>query len=223
MPKPRAKGGGRKPAGDRAGVSHATRPELSSRNPVHVTLTTVPEVGFLRKRKVLKAVQRASVCSGAWSAAREVFRICHVSLQGNHIHLLVEAENKKALSRGMQGFMISCAKRINRLLAGADGQPRRGRVFADRYHSHILTSPREVRRALSYVLNNWRHHGFHRGTSGLRLDPYATGYAFNGWSDAPPRERYGERDLLLVWHPRTWLLATGWKRHGLVPTWEVPG
>ena len=60
----------------------------------------------------------------------------------------------------------------------------------------------------------------HRST---RLDPYATGYAFNGWRDAPPPERPGQRDLFLVWFPRTWLLRAGWQRHGLIPTWEVPG
>ena len=213
MPKPRRPGGGRKPAGDRAGVSHATRPELSSKHPVHVTLKVVRDVGFLRKPKLLRALQRASDCSGAWSRAARIFRICHVSIQGDHIHLLVEADDKKALSRGMQGFLISAAKRINKLLG------RSGKVFADRYHARILTSPLEVRRALAYLLNNWRHHGFDRGD---RLDPYATGYAFNGWSD-PRLERYGDRRLFLLWHPKTWLLSTGWRRHGLIPTWEVPG
>ena len=217
MPRARAKGGGRKPSGDRAGVPHTPRPELSSKNPVHVTLTTVPEVGFLRKRKLLRTVQRAADCSAAWSRARERFRICHVSVQGNHIHLLVEADNKQALSRGMQGFTISCAKRINKLLN------RSGRVFADRYHSRILTSPREVHRALSYVLNNWRHHGFDRHLRATKLDPYATGYAFPGWSDPPSLLRPGEQDLFLLWFPKTWLLSTGWKRHGPISPWAVPG
>jgi REP element-mobilizing transposase RayT len=217
MPRTRAKGGGRKPAGDRAGVPHIKRPELSSRHPVHVTLKTVPAVGYLRKAKLMRALRRAAVCSIAWSRARGIFRICHISVQGNHIHLIVEAECKQALSRGMQGFMISSAKRINALLG------RSGRVYADRYHAHILTNPRHVRSALAYVLNNWRHHGLDRLAPGALIDPCATGYAFNGWSEDVPLERIGERELFWLWYPKTWLLAMGWKQHGLISAWEVPG
>ena len=130
--------------------------------------------------------------------------------------MLAEAENKKALSRGIQGFMVSAAKRINTLLQ------RRGKVWADRYHARILTSPLEVRRALAYVLQNWRHHGFDRHTR-ARLDTYATGYAFHGWSDGPLVVRYDDVERFAVWLPRTWLLSTGWKQHGLVSTSEVPG
>src|SRR5688572_22831134 len=214
MPRRRARGGGRKPAGDRPGVPHTTRPELSSKNPVHVTLKTVPEVGYLRKPKLMRALRRAAVCSISWSRARRIFRICHVSVQGNQIHLIVEAADKRALSRGMQGFMISSAKRINALLG------RSGKVYADRYHARILTSPRQVRSALAYVLNNWRHNGLDRHAAGALIDPCATGYAFNGWSEDVPLERIGERELFWLWYPRTWLLSKGWKKHGLISTWE---
>ena len=217
MPRTRGKGGGRKPAGARPGVPHTKRPELSSRHPVHVTLKTVPEVGYLRKPKLMRALRRAAVCSIAWSRARGIFRICHISVQGNHIHLIVEAENKQALSRGMQGFTISSAKRINALLG------RSGHVYADRYHARILTNPRHVRSALAYVLNNWRHHGLDRLAPRALIDPCATGYAFNGWSEDVPLERIGERELFWLWYPKTWLLAKGWKHHGLISAWEVPG
>lgn len=216
MPKRRAKGAGRKPSGDRAGVSHAPRPELSSKHPVHVTLKTRPEVGFLRTPPVRHAVRRAVDCSLVWSRAREEFRICHLSIQGEHIHMIAEADDKQALSRGVQGFTISCARRINQVLG------RTGKVFADRYHARALTNPRQVRAVLAYVLNNWKHHGFDRH-SRQRLDPYATGHAFDGWHDAPPRPKPGDREAFLVWYPKTWLLSTGWKRHGLIPSWEVPG
>src|SRR5688572_28779759 len=98
MPKARAKGAGRKPTGARPGVSHAARPELSSRNPVHVTLKTVPEVGFLRTPQIRHAVRRAADCSAAWSRAQGAFRICQLSIQGEHIHMLAEADDKQALS-----------------------------------------------------------------------------------------------------------------------------
>ena len=35
-------------------------------------------------------------------------RIIHYSIQGNHLHLIVEAEDPRALSRAMQGFNPHC-------------------------------------------------------------------------------------------------------------------
>src|SRR5205807_2383895 len=79
-------------------------------------------------------------------------RVVHYSIQGNHLHLLVEAENALALARGMQGLAIRIARRLNRLAR------RSGPVFADRYHAHPLVSRREVANAVRYVLGNYRHH-----------------------------------------------------------------
>jgi hypothetical protein len=45
------------------------------------------------------------------------------------IHLVVEANDKLALARGMQGFQVSAARGINR------AAKRSGRVFADRYRA----------------------------------------------------------------------------------------
>ncbi|HEY4116912.1 MAG TPA: hypothetical protein VGM56_03600, partial [Byssovorax sp.] len=73
-------------------------------------------------------------------------------MQRDHVHLLVEPESERALSRGVQGICIRFAKAINRVLG------RRGRVFADRYHAVPLRSPRQTRNALAYVLLNARHH-----------------------------------------------------------------
>src|SRR5262249_56829010 len=89
---------------------------------------------------------------------RARFRIVHVSIQRNHVHMLVEADSKLALARGMQGFQISAARNINTLLGPDKYRRRRGPVFADRYHLEVITSPRQARHALSYVLNNWRKH-----------------------------------------------------------------
>ena len=218
MPRKRAKGGGRKPKSARAGVAHDKRPDLSSRHPVHVTLTTVPEVGSLRTKAAYAAVRRALQCSMGWSRTRGQFRVCHMSIQGNHIHMLVEASDQGALSRGMQGFSISCAKQINAALG------RRGKVFADRFHERILRTPREVRTCLNYCMNNWRHHGFSKAFPRLRVDPYSTGPLLDGW-----RDHRGlvfiplDRPYLPVWFPKTWLLDRGWRMHGLLNPWAVPG
>jgi REP-associated tyrosine transposase len=91
-----------------------------------------------------------------------------------------------------------------------------GRVFEDRYHARILTTPSAVRNALVYVLNNAREHGAWFAKS---LDVYSSGPAFDGWraalSPAISRSR-------LLPSSRTWLLSVGWKRHGLLGVLETP-
>ena len=74
------------------------------------------------------------------------------SVQSDHLHLLVEADTPTRLARGVQRLAVRAAKAINRVLR------RRGSVWADRYHAHVLKTPREVRNALVYVLNNVRKH-----------------------------------------------------------------
>jgi hypothetical protein len=41
------------------------------------------------------------------------------------VHLLVEAKDKAALARGMQGFQISAAKQLNRAISKRRPGPRR--------------------------------------------------------------------------------------------------
>src|SRR5262249_36148336 len=50
------------------------------------------------------------------------------------------------------GLSVRLAVGLNRVMR------RRGRVFADRYHAHVLRTPTEVRRAVSYVRDNFRRH-----------------------------------------------------------------
>ena len=126
------------------------------------------------------------------------------------MHLIAEAHNRLALSRGMQGLLIRVAKGLNRLWA------RRGRVFADRYHDRILRTPREVRAALVYVLQNPRRHGV-RLTRGV--DQFASGLWFDGWRGALSVRKLPHRPVAVA---RTWLLAKGWRRRGLLAFGEAP-
>src|SRR3569623_1774278 len=125
---------------------------------------------------------------------RESCRVVHLSIQHNHVHLLVEAENRESLSRGMQGFQISAAKHINaeiskgrvkgvswyeakrRGLIPADRQRRKGTVFHDRYHVEIIRTPRQARNAIAFVLYYWLMHDVHRLYKALvwLFDPFAT-------------------------------------------------
>jgi putative transposase len=182
--KPRRRG---RPTKEGAGVRHRARPALASRFPVHVTVRVREDVRNLRTRVCFRAL------AGAFRAGRERFgfRMVGYSVQGNHIHFLVEGGDAQALSRGMQGLTIRMAKALNRTLG------RSGKVFADRYHSHILRTPTEVARARNYVLRNHaRHHEQHRGWA-----------LPSSYVDA-----YAAICVEITAAPHTWLLREGWRR-----------
>jgi REP element-mobilizing transposase RayT len=213
---------GRPAKGPRASEPHKRRPALSPRYPVHVTLRVAADLKCLRTRQLFLAIREATLRT----ARREDFRIIHLSIQSNHVHLLVEAADRMALARGMQGFEGSAAKHVNRVISKHRGVRRRGAVFPDRYHPRILKSPTSVRHALSYVLNNWRHHGEDRGRTWL-VDPFSSGISFPGWRELagavvmwkpPPNYR-----ALWVWLPTTWLLRAGWPLAGPISARDVPG
>ena len=211
-----------KPKGKRSSERHKTRPLIVARDPLHVTMRIARRVGKLRQRHVYLAIRRAMVTT----FQRTSFRIVHMSIQSTHIHLIVEADDRMALARGMQGFQISAAKHINAAIAKELGEERRvGCVFVDRYHAKAISSRRGMRNSLVYVLNNWRHHREDRfsNTADFAVDPFSTGPSFTGWNrplelDWPPTYQ-----PLPVWEPKTWLLREGWKMYGLIDPGEVPG
>jgi REP element-mobilizing transposase RayT len=128
--------------------------------PLHVTLRMAPHVYNLRSRRSFRVIA-ASLRVGC---DRFDVRVIEFSVQGNHIHLLVEAPNRRALARAIQGLSIRVAKGLNRMMG------RTGRVFDDRYHARVLRTPTEVRHAIHYVLENARKHAAQRG------ETYAPGY-----------------------------------------------
>jgi hypothetical protein len=141
-------------------------------------------------------------------------------------HLIVEADSKAALADGLRGFQISAAKHLNNAMV-VNGTRRRGKVFADRYHQVLLTSPRQVRNALGYVLNNWRRHGEDRRYANRKVDPYSSGCTFHGWrerADEALLYRFPDRyQPLSISLPRTWLLRIGWTLTGTISVYDVPG
>jgi len=177
------RGAGRQPNGRKAGVSHLRRPELSGREPVHVTVRVRAAVGYLRAQSRVRVIEDAI----AEASDRFGMRIVHYSIQGNHLHFLVESEDSGALARGMQGLCIRIARGLNGL------SNRHGRVFDDRYHAHVLRTRREAANAVKYVLGNYRHHTLEH------LPPR--------WEDPCSSARPGAR----VAPPKTWLLRVGWR------------
>jgi REP element-mobilizing transposase RayT len=106
------------------------------------------DVWSLRSRRSYRVIEKAF----RGGRDRFGFRLNEYSVQGNHIHLIAEAVDATALARGIKGLSIRIALGLNRLMS------RKGRVIADRWHQHILRTPSEVKRALAYVLNNFRKH-----------------------------------------------------------------
>jgi REP element-mobilizing transposase RayT len=181
--------GGRRPGAGRpkkknAGVSHLKRPTLPARYPVHVTLKLRSEVPNLRTEKRFLAAKKAF----RYGCDKFGMRLIEFSVQSNHIHLIVEANDRRALSRGMQGLLIRLAKQINRACE------RRGHVFADRYHEHILKTPAEVRNAVHYVKFN-----------GTKHSKVPREY-IDGFSSAWPGAIQWEDGSYIVVAPATWLL-----------------
>ncbi len=217
---------GRPIKGDRAGSPHKKRESFRPSDPLHVVLRVEKGLGGLRPRDMYRAVRAATLAV----ASREGFRIVHISIQGTHIHLLVEADGKTALARGMQAFQISAAKRMNAVVTRIDPETleskrRKGKVFSDRYHAEVITSRRQARHALAYVLNNWRKHREDREVS-WKVDPYSSALAFRGWKTfADPSFAWSvpaRYEPLVVWEPRTWLLREGWIIYGRLDFDEVP-
>jgi hypothetical protein len=151
------------------------------------------------------------------------FRVVHFSVQWDHVHLVVEADDERALSSGVRGVAIRIARYVNRLVL------RRGRFWADRWHGRALTSPRAVRNALAYVLANFRKHA--TAPFAPAVDAFSSAHAFDGWcgfaSDqelpraGPPFHAAMARHVV-VSEPQTWLGRTGWRRRGLIGVGERP-
>jgi hypothetical protein len=151
------------------------------------------------------------------------FRIVHFNIEDNHLHLIIECGGKDILGERIGTLSSRLAKRINRLLR------RSGEVFDDRYHSRVLRTPREVRNALRYVLNNYRHHALERGDSvpANWFDPFSSAAWFDGWSRPLVADEPWKVKLLAMPAPtlpaRTWLLRNGWRKRGLIGVDETPG
>jgi REP element-mobilizing transposase RayT len=175
------KGAGRPRTLDRVELAHRARASFSKASPVHVTLRTGPGVYNLRSRRSASALKLA-IFGGA---DRFGVRVVQLSVQGNHLHLLVEAPDQIALGRAMKGLGVRIARRMNAMMG------RSGRVIGDRYHARRLRTPTEVRNAMHYIRFNHQHHGLGRG-----LDEYSSDLVFAG----------------LVVPPRLWLVTVGWKR-----------
>src|SRR5512141_1229179 len=228
-------GAGRKRASRRAPVPHRARPEHADGHPVHITLRS--RFRPLRSQFVEPTIRLA--IAGANERDPDNFRIINYSIQYDHLHMLAEARDKWALASGTKSVSVRIARMVNQLVG------RRGRFWADRWHGRALTSPRQVRTALVYVLANFRKHSAR--PLGPGIDQYSSGRWFDGWQLGPGSRlqpgpglqpglelRSGGRlqaggkragvtlESVPVCRPRTWLARVGWRRGGPIRLDEAP-
>ena len=205
------KGAGRKPS-RRPIVHHVRRDRFVGATPALVTVRVLDDVPSLRRVAFVELLKE----SFARDNERPGFRLVHYSVQRDHLHLMVEADDQKALGRGMKAL---CTRIV---WAVKHGFGRSGRALAGRYHVRLLRTPRQVRNALRYVLLNSRKHWRKRTgeTPEPRLDPCSSGRWFDGWKGGLRGSRDGPRDVA---EARTWLLRVGWRRHGPIDPADVPG
>ena len=184
---------------------------MNRHDPRLVTVKLVRGMPNLRTRP---AERRITACIRA--AQRGDFRIVHYSIQSNHLHLIVEAEDGASLASGMKGLLCRIARGLNRWWR------RRGALFAGRFHDRALRSMRQLRNALVYVLNNHRKHDRHaRRKRATEPDPYSSGRYFDGWEYRPRELEPGTAEAIVA--KPCWKIRVGWKRHyDRIPIDETP-
>jgi len=178
-----------------AGLPHTRRPAVDPRRPHHVTIRMRRGVWNLRSQRCFRPITEAL---RAVRKAGQGFRVVHFSVQGNHMHLVTEADDRRAMTRGMRALLIRVAKQLNRVM-GAEG-----RVFADRFHERVLGTAREVRNVVRYVLGNHAHHLAQVGKAHLaaEVDDFSSANpSLDSPKVGPPWSR-----------PESWLLRVGWRR-----------
>lgn len=123
------------------GVSHSAREIVTNRTPLHINFKYN---AYVRTPKMMDILIRAvSNCS------EHDFHVTHFTVQSNHIHLIAETMNNATLSSGMRSLTVTLVRGLNK-----------GSIQLERYHLHVLKTPREVRNAIEYVLNNdIKHNG----------------------------------------------------------------
>jgi hypothetical protein len=148
-----------------------------------------------------RAIGRASV---------DRFRVIHFSIQQDHGHFIVEGDEARRARGGMHGLAIRLALAVNRALG------RKGMVVGDRYHVRPLTTPRQMRTSMVYVLLNFRKHL--RAPAGI--DPRSSGPHFSGWhhcaqlDSADVGSAAAAAGPAATVAPTTWMATVGWRRAG---------
>jgi REP element-mobilizing transposase RayT len=194
----------------RRSTPHRARPAHYHGHPVHITLRAKRRAPYLRAEVPFEALRAAMA-----KASREAFRVLHFSVQPDHVHLIVEARDRFALSSGARGLAVRLARRLNAAVG------RSGGLWGDRWNGRELKTPREVRHAIVYVLANAKKHVRELVEP---VDRCSSAPWFDGFADVSPESLAALAGGLdpPVRAPQTWLGRVGWRRRGLVLAREGP-
>jgi hypothetical protein len=157
---------------------------------------------------------------------RRGVHVVHYSVQRDHLHLIVEGQDRHDLSAQMRKLFSRIALAVNAVAQ------RRGSLFRDRHHREELDGPTKTRNARIYVLFNDRKHYAQNGGAITEaflsdLDDHSSA----AWLDAkdwdprarPPPEllaRLRARDADIDRHgppvsgADTWFAQSGWRTRG---------
>lgn len=163
----------------------------------------------IRRKPALRAFQRAIQRAQDFG-----LHVLHYSILSNHIHMIVEAKDKKALRSGMSSIATSFAIASQRLFHI------KGAIFHGRYHLKVIRTIRQMRNTLEYVLLNYcKHVDFVE-----HIDSFSSGGHFPHWRKLIPRRRWNDvlgwgvdglsdkLDTAGLSRPRSWLARQGWMR-----------
>jgi len=205
--------------GKRRQVPHRKRAKFGG-SALIVTVHQLDGLPNLRTQKVMGVFQKAL------AIAKDRFgcRVLQFTLLGNHVHFMVEAPDEKSLGRAMKGLLVRLAKALNKLWG------RKGHVFERRFHSVVVSTMRQVHRALRYVLLNARKHsslppGFVDQCSSA---PWFRGFtrpealAFGATAARSDWARSSGKEEPPVAAPRSWLLRVGYQRAGPFDVDDAP-
>ena len=205
-------GGARKGAGrkrQKGSIAHETRERFSQHDPLLITCKLRGDVVTLRQ-----AAEARVIRDKIRAAHKAGFRIVQYSIQGDHLHMIVEAADSEQLANGMRGLGCRLAKGLNKLWQ------RTGKLFVGRCHVRVLKSLAEVYHALRYVLNNHRKHGC--ASSPNEPDPFSSGVHYREWAGGISVRPPGYANPCEP--ARGWKLCVGWKCHyPLIRMAAVPG
>ena len=212
--KRRGRGGVRKNAGRKKALKpntpHRARPLLTRHVPAHITIRAARGLPSFREQVVARAIGHVI---RTMRTVRDDFRIVEFSIQTNHVHLIVEADDDKALSSAIRSFEARVSKVLNHHVL----RRKRGKVWGDRYFRVDLGSPRQARHALAYVLQNAQHHGV--VPAGVK-DPISSAR----WSDRYVTRAELPLETSLTSPSRTYMLNVLWEKRwpGAISPAEVP-
>ena len=181
--------------------------ELEAMHPVHVVLRRT--VGYRGATRAVLRPRAAGACSAS-SRQCDDFASATSRSRSAHLHLIVEAVDRKALSRGMKSFATPARARDQT------------RWWLVRQGFSIATTrrrwtARHARHALAYVLNNWRRHreDFANGRMLTRESRRVLERARLRRLDDDVLRCPRDYEPLPVSPPETSLLRRRWRRYGL--------